>query len=213
MQCQLKIFKMAKKVSFNSTPIWIPANFNLHPICEALPRSRSLPNIAIEGSARIDPLYSIERLLGEYNGDLRDVRVIGKPLGSPLHRQIRPFFAMWLVRLNTVTSRRAINHGRRRESPVEMAITPPSPPLQQRVFSYTINTLYTIHQRLRIVESGCSSCLQSLNAFADFASLPVTFGGRFARFLPCYIPRRRPDALRIRGRDRYRQKCVQSTSR
>ena len=172
VQCQLKIFKMTKKVSFNSTPIWIPANFNLHPICEAPHRSRSLPNIAIEGSAQIDPLYSIERLSGVYNGDLRDVVVTGKSLGSPLHRQIRPFFAMWRVRLNTATSRRAINHGRRRKSPSELAITPPSPPLQLRVTSHIIDTLYTDRRCLRIVESGCSPSLHSLNAFADSHRCP-----------------------------------------
>ena len=167
---------MAKKVSFNSTPIWIPANFNLHPICEALPRSRSLPNIAIEGTARIDPLYSIERLSDEYYRDLRHVRVTGKSLGSPLHRQIRPFFAMWRVRLNTATTRRAINHGRRRKSPSETAITPSPSLLQLRAASNIVFTSSTARQRLRIVTSGRPLSLRSLNAFADSASLSVTFG-------------------------------------
>ena len=72
---------------------------------------------------------------------------------------------------------------------------------------------YTVRRCLRIVESGCSSSLHSLNAFVHSASLPVTFGGRYARFLRWINLRHHPDTLRIRRLVGYRRKRVQSTSR
>ena len=137
--------------------LWILAILFLPPICK-VPHRSSL-NIVIEGSAQIDRLHSIELLSDDVLGNLRDVRVTGKPSGSPLHRQIRPIFAMWRVNMNTVTSQRAINHGRRRKSSSETAITPPPPSLQLRVASHIIATFTTARRRLRIVTFGFSSSL------------------------------------------------------
>ena len=108
MQCQISHLEQdsnsPKKYLLILLQLWILAIFDLPPISKLTHRSRFSPIVAIEGPAQIDRLYSELRASDECNGNLRDVMVRGNSSGSPLHRQICPYFAVWLTVCDTVNA-------------------------------------------------------------------------------------------------------------